>query len=70
MREHHVLLAVRKAYQSIELTKVSVILGFGDDASKASEFLRNRGFRLEGSYAFTQIDNSSDAGNKRFKLDQ
>lgn len=52
------------------MTKVCVILGLGDDASKASEFLRNRGFRIEGTYALTQIDNSSDGGNKIFKLDQ
>jgi len=51
LREYHVLSDLREAYQTVQLAKAKLILGFGAETDQGfAEFLAKRGFKIEGTY--------------------
>jgi len=51
LREYHVLSDLREAYQTLQLAKAKLILGFGAETDQVfAEFLTKRGFKIEGTY--------------------
>jgi hypothetical protein len=42
---------LREAYQTLQLAKAKLILGFGAETDQVfAEFLTKRGFKIEGTY--------------------
>ncbi len=62
MKEHHILSEVKKAYQSVEISKIKALLGFSQDSDQTLKtFLTKRGFQIDGEFVLIPPNTSESS---------
>ena len=62
MKEHPILSEVKKAYQSVEISKIKALLGFSQDSDQTLKtFLTKRGFQIDGEFVLIPPNTSESS---------
>jgi hypothetical protein len=62
LKEHHILSEVKKAYQSVEISKIKALLGFSQDSDQTLKtFLTKRGFQIDGEFVLIPPNTSESS---------